>query len=281
MTQVQGGTETARRDGSEPSLIQFDHISISFDGGKSRAVDDVSLVIAHGTFVSLVGESGSGKTSLLKTINGLVVPFSGYVRIEGQRIPDADQEDDIAKFRRGIGYVIQDVGLFPHMSVAENIAITPRLLRWPESRVADRVKSLLSMVGLPEDYATRAPRALSGGQKQRVGVARALAAEPKIVLMDEPFGALDPLTRDSLGRAYRDLHDRFGLTTIMVTHDMQEAALLSDRIVVMRAGQIICDDTPRALLTQAPRPEVSDLLNLPRRQAERIRAMIEPEADPQ
>jgi osmoprotectant transport system ATP-binding protein len=280
MTQVHNSTQTVQRDGSEPTLIQLDHISISFDGGKSRAVDEVSLAIARGTFVSLVGESGSGKTSLLKTINGLVVPFSGSVSIEGQRIPQADQDDDNAEFRRGIGYVIQDVGLFPHMSVAENIAITPRLLRWPESRIAERVKSLIAMVGLPEDYATRAPRMLSGGQKQRVGVARALAAEPKIVLMDEPFGALDPLTRDSLGRAYRDLHDRFGLTTIMVTHDMQEAALLSDRIVVMQAGQIICDDTPRALLTQAPRPEVSDLLNLPRRQAERIRAMIEPEADP-
>jgi osmoprotectant transport system ATP-binding protein len=280
MTQVHNSTQTVQRDGSEPTLIQLDHISISFDGGKSRAVDDVSLAIARGTFVSLVGESGSGKTSLLKTINGLVVPFSGSVSIEGQHIPQADQDDDNAEFRRGIGYVIQDVGLFPHMSVAENIAITPRLLRWPEIRIAERVKSLIAMVGLPEDYATRAPRMLSGGQKQRVGVARALAAEPKIVLMDEPFGALDPLTRDSLGRAYRDLHDRFGLTTIMVTHDMQEAALLSDRIVVMQAGQIICDDTPRALLTQAPRQEVSDLLNLPRRQAERIRAMIEPEADP-
>jgi len=280
MTQVQDGTETTRQDGSEPTLIQLDHICISFDGGKSRAVDDVSLSIARGTFVSLVGESGSGKTSLLKTINGLVIPFSGSVRIDGQRIPPASQDDDNAEFRRGIGYVIQDVGLFPHMSVGENIAITPRLLRWPEARIADRVKSLLGMVGLPEDYATRAPRMLSGGQKQRVGVARALAAEPGIVLMDEPFGALDPLTRDTLGRAYRDLHDRFGLTTIMVTHDMQEAALLSDRIVVMQAGHIICDDTPRALLTQAPKPEVSELLNLPRRQAERIHAMMEPEADP-
>lgn len=279
--QVHNSTQTVREDDSGPSLIQIDHIVVSFDGGRSRAVDNVSLAIARGTFVSLVGESGSGKTSLLKTINGLVVPFSGSVSIEGQRIPQAHQDDDNAELRRGIGYVIQDVGLFPHMSVAENIAVTPRLLRWPKNRVADRVKSLLSMVGLPEDYATRAPAMLSGGQKQRVGVARALAAEPKIVLMDEPFGALDPLTRDSLGRAYRDLHDRFGLTTIMVTHDMQEAALLSDRIVVMRAGQIICDDTPRALLTQAPRPEVSDLLNLPRRQAERIRAMIEPEAGPQ
>ena len=270
----------AQQDGSEPSLIQLDHIRISFDGGKSHAVDDVSLAVARGTFVSLVGESGSGKTSLLKTINGLVVPTSGSVRIDGRPIPKADEDDDIAEFRRGIGYVIQDVGLFPHMSVAENIAVTPRLLGWPESRIVARVKDLIAMVGLPEDYATRASAMLSGGQKQRVGVARALAAEPKIVLMDEPFGALDPLTRDSLGRAYRDLHERFGLTTIMVTHDMQEAALLSDRIVVMQAGKIICDDTPRALLTLAPRPEVSDLLNLPRRQAERIRAMIEPEADP-
>ncbi|MDF2114273.1 ABC transporter ATP-binding protein [Roseiarcaceae bacterium H3SJ34-1] len=280
MTQVQDSTRTERREGAETPLIQLDHISISFDGGRSRAVDDVSLAVARGTFVSLVGESGSGKTSLLKTINGLVIPFSGHVNIEGRPIPPADHDDDIAAFRRGIGYVIQDVGLFPHMSVAENIAVTPRLLRWPESRVIERVKSLIAMVGLPEDYATRAPAMLSGGQKQRVGVARALAAEPKIVLMDEPFGALDPLTRDTLGRAYRDLHERFGLTTIMVTHDMQEAALLSDRIVVMQAGRVICDDTPRALLTQAPRPEVSDLLNLPRRQAERIRAMIEPEADP-
>ena len=276
MTPIRTGLQDERQGGVNAHLIELDHISVSFDSGRSRAVDDVSLAVDSGTFVSLVGASGSGKTSVLKTINGLVAPSGGSVMVEGRRISGGEN----AEFRRGIGYVIQDVGLFPHMSVGENIAVTPRLLGWPESRIAERVKSLIAMVGLPEDYGARAPSMLSGGQKQRVGVARALAAEPKIVLMDEPFAALDPLTRDALGRAYRDLHDRFGLTTIMVTHDMQEAALLSDRIVVMSAGKIICDDTPRVLLTQAASPEVSDLLNLPRRQAERIQAMIGTEAGP-
>jgi osmoprotectant transport system ATP-binding protein len=209
---------------------------------------------------------------LLKTINGLIAPTKGSVRVDGVDIANRDGAD----LRRGIGYVIQDVGLFPHMSVGENIGVTPRLLGWKPDRIEERVRELIAMVALPADFASRSPAMLSGGQKQRVGVARALAAEPAILLMDEPFGALDPLTRDTLGRAYREMHDKLGLTTIMVTHDMQEAALLGDRIVVMRAGRIVCDDTPSALLTRSPDPEVSDLLNLPKRQAERIQRMIEP-----
>ena len=160
------------------------------------------------------------------------------------------------------------------MSVAENIAVTPRLLRWPEPRIATRLVEMMELVDLPTDYLDRSVNMLSGGQKQRVGIARALAAEPDIVLMDEPFGALDPLTRDTLAQGYRDLHDKLGLTTVMVTHDMQEAALLSDRIIVMHGGQIVCDGTPGTLLNDTSNPMVFDLLNLPRRQAERIQAMI-------
>ncbi|MDH7796941.1 MULTISPECIES: ATP-binding cassette domain-containing protein [unclassified Beijerinckia] len=254
---------------SEP-LIELADICVSFDGGRSLAVDHVSLSIEAGTFVALVGASGSGKTSLLRTINGLITPDRGSVHIDSHVL----SKENVIGLRRGIGYVIQNVGLFPHMNVAENIGVTPRLLHWPEARISARVEELMQLVDLPEDYLTRSVQMLSGGQKQRVGVARALAAAPDIVLMDEPFGALDPLTRDSLAQGYRALHDKFGLTTVMVTHDMQEAALLSDRIVVMHGGRIVCDGTPGALLTDTANPMVFDLLNLPRRQAERIQAMI-------
>lgn len=259
-----------QEDGTSKPLIELTDISISFDGGQSLAVNDVSLNIDAGTFVSLVGASGSGKTSLLKTINGLNTPDRGSVTIDKHIL----SRDNAIGLRRNIGYVIQNVGLFPHMSVAENIAVTPRLLHWPEPRIASRLVELMELVDLPTDYLDRSVNMLSGGQKQRVGIARALAAEPDIVLMDEPFGALDPLTRDALARGYRDLHDKFGLTTVMVTHDMQEAALLSDRIVVMHGGQIVCDGTPGDLLNDTSNPMVFDLLNLPRRQAERIQAMI-------
>ncbi len=255
-------------------IIELIDVEIAFGDGRRNAVDKASMSIPCGRFVSLVGQSGSGKTSLLKTINGLVRPRAGAVRVDGRSIAD----HDLIALRRGVGYVVQEVGLFPHMSVGDNIAVVPRLLGWSKDDIAARVKDLIAMVDLPAEYAERRPGALSGGQKQRIGVARALAARPKIVLMDEPFGALDPLTRDALGRAYRALHEKLRLTTVMVTHDMQEAALLSDRIVVMRDGRIVGDDTPRALLTGAADPGVSDLLNLPKRQAERLHALLGGEA---
>ncbi|ODT88698.1 ATP-binding cassette domain-containing protein [Phenylobacterium sp. SCN 70-31] len=235
--------------------------------GARPALDDVDLSVRRGEFVALVGGSGSGKTTLLKTINGLIRPDAGIVRVAGRPVAEVDGPD----LRRGIGYVFQDVGLFPHLTVAGNIAVTPRLLGWDAGRIAARVSELLELVALPAEMAGRAPAELSGGQRQRVGVARALAAEPALMLMDEPFGALDPLTRDALGDDYRALHDRLGLTTVMVTHDMGEAVLLADRLVVLASGRVVASGAPAALLAEAPTEEVRELLDAPRRQAERLR----------
>ncbi|WP_333587164.1 ABC transporter ATP-binding protein [Phenylobacterium sp.] len=233
--------------------------------GAHRALEAVDFHVAAGEFVALVGASGSGKTTLLKTINGLIAPDRGQVLIDGE------PADALAPhmLRRRIGYVFQEVGLFPHLTVAENIAITPRLLGWDKARTAARVSELLDLVALPQDIGGRFPAALSGGQRQRVGVARALAAQPQIVLMDEPFGALDPLTRDALAEDYRTLHGRLGLSTVMVTHDMTEALLLADRIAVVAAGRLIAQGTPQALAVSAD-PRVAELLAAPRRQAERL-----------
>lgn len=239
--------------------------------GAHVALADVSLIIAPGEFTALVGASGSGKTTLLKAINGLVSPDAGTVTVEGEDTCTVPAHE----LRRRIGYVFQEVGLFPHLTVAENIGITPKLLGWDRARIAARVGELLDLVDLPRDVAARASSALSGGQRQRVGVARALAAEPSIVLMDEPFGALDPLTRDALGSDYRALHERLALTTVLVTHDMAEAVLLADRIVVLQAGAIVADGAPGRLLATTADPDVRALLEAPRRQAERLHAKLE------
>ncbi len=253
------------------ALIEIDRISKSFDGGRNFAVRDVSVNAAPGEFVVLVGTSGSGKTTTLKSVNRLAEPDAGEVRIEGRPVGAGPAP----LLRRSIGYVFQGIGLFPHLSVAENIGVTPRLLGWPDAEIVARVAELLDLTGLPRDYAGRSPDALSGGERQRVGVARALAARPRIVLMDEPFGALDPVTRDALATAYRALHDQLGLTTVMVTHDVQEAVLLADRIVVMKAGRVLADDTPAALLTGSPDPDVAALMAMPRRQAERVQRLMQ------
>lgn len=237
--------------------------------GAHVALAEASLTVQAGEFVALVGASGSGKTTLLKTINGLIAPESGEVRIEGEAVGALEPHI----LRRRIGYVFQEVGLFPHLTVAENISITPKLLGWDKARRAARAAELLDLVALPREMAGRFPAALSGGQQQRVGVARALAAEPHIVLMDEPFGALDPLTRDALGDDYRALHERLNLATVMVTHDMTEALLLADRIVVVADGRLIADGAPQVLAASSD-PEVAALLAAPRRQAERLRARL-------
>ena len=239
--------------------------------GALAAVDDLSLALDAGSFTALLGGSGSGKTTALKTINGLVTPDAGQVLIDGA--PAGAEPPHV--LRRRIGYVFQEIGLFPHMTVAENIAVAPRLAGWDRPKIAARVTELLDLVALPADIAQRLPAALSGGQRQRVGVARALAASPKIMLMDEPFGAHDPVTRDALGRDYRALHERLGLTTLMVTHDVWEALLLADRIVVMDAGKVLADATPAALLRGHSDRRVQALMETPRRQAERVRAMAE------
>ena len=176
--------------------------------------------------------------------------------------------------RRGIGYVFQGIGLFPHLTIAENIGVVPRLLRWEPSRIAARVDELLELVSLPPtDYRWRMPDALSGGQRQRIGVARALAAEPKIMLMDEPFGALDPLTRDELQAEFKAIHDRLDLTTVMVTHDMTEALLLADRVAVMREGELVRIGTPSEMLTDPRDDYVAKLMATPKRQADRLEAI--------
>ncbi|HEY2753355.1 ABC transporter ATP-binding protein [Phenylobacterium sp.] len=238
--------------------------------GARAALAGVSLSVEPGEFTALVGSSGSGKTTLLKTINRLAAPDAGSVRVFGEDVTALEPH----LLRRRIGYVFQEVGLFPHLSVAENIAITPKLLGWETKRIDARVANLLGLVDLPLEVGPRAPAALSGGQRQRVGVARALAAEPKLMLMDEPFGALDPLTRDALGADYRALHERLGLTTVMVTHDMAEAVLLADRIVVLRDGAIVADGKAAELLAQTQDAGVRALLEAPKRQAERLRAKL-------
>lgn len=243
---------------------------VSHRYGGQTAIAGVDLAIAPGEFVALVGGSGSGKTTLLKTINGLIRPQMGRVSVAGEDV--AAMAPHV--LRRRIGYVFQEVGLFPHLTVAENIGVTPKLLGWDRARIAARVLALLDLVALPAAVGGRSPTALSGGQRQRVGVARALAAEPRLMLMDEPFGALDPLTRDQLGTDYRALHERLGLTTVMVTHDMAEAVLLADRIVVMGGGRIMADGAPAALLSGAVDPAVRALLEAPRRQAERLRERL-------
>ncbi|SDA35079.1 osmoprotectant transport system ATP-binding protein [Sphingomonas sp. NFR15] len=244
--------------------VAFDHVSKRYAGGVI-AVDAISVEIAGGSFVALVGASGSGKSTLLKMVNRLIEPSAGAIRIG-----DADvTADDAHLLRRRIGYVFQNVGLFPHLNVAENIAIGLRLTG-REDR-AGRVAELLDLVDLPRAFADRMPDALSGGQRQRVGVARALALEPGLMLMDEPFGALDPVTRDQLGSAIRALHDRLGLTTIMVTHDMAEALILADRVLVMAGGRIVADAPPAALLAGAGGAEADALVAVPREQARRLR----------
>jgi osmoprotectant transport system ATP-binding protein len=250
-------------------LIELDGISKSFDGGQSFALRDVSLAVEAKSFIALVGASGSGKTTAMKLINRLIEPDRGEVRLDGIAVKTLDAP----LLRRRIGYVFQGIGLFPHMTIGENIGITPQLLGWPRGEIDARIAELLDLVELPQSFAARFPHALSGGQRQRAGVARAIAARPHVVLMDEPFGALDPVTRDALGTAYRVIHDRLGVTTIMVTHDVQEAVLLADRIVVMGGGRILADDAPGPLLAGDTVPEVAALMAMPRRQAERINAL--------
>lgn len=243
-------------------LLQFEAVTKQF--GTVCAVDGVACTIAAGSFLALVGASGSGKSTLLKMVNRLVEPDSGRVMLGGVDV----LAGPAPMLRRRIGYVFQGIGLFPHMDVTANIGIGPRLAG--ERASAERIAELLELVDLPPDHAARMPDELSGGQRQRVGVARALAGNPELLLMDEPFGALDPVTRDALGQRVRALHDRLGLTTVMVTHDMAEALLLADRVLVMDAGRIVADCTPQQLLAGEGGEVAQALVAVPRDQARQL-----------
>jgi len=248
-------------------MLSLTQVRKSYDGGRTFAVDGVDFEAEAGELVALIGESGCGKTTTLKMINRLVERSGGSIRVDGQ---DVDEGSPVS-LRRRIGYVIQGVGLFPHMNVAENVAVLPSLLGWERERIAARVDALLDLVQLPPaTFRARMPQELSGGQMQRVGVARALAVEPRVVLLDEPFGALDPITRGELQQELRRIQRRVGFAAVLVTHDMAEALRLGDRIVVLRAGRVVQDASPRELLERPADPYVTHLLESALRQAREI-----------
>jgi len=223
--------------------IEFEHVQYRLPSGVA-VLDDVSFTVEPGDVLVLVGRSGVGKTTILRLINHLLLPSTGEIRVEGR----ATAAWDPIALRRRTGYVLQEVGLFPHMTVGRNIAVVPHLEGWPEARIRARCNELLELVGLdPISYERRFPHELSGGQRQRVGVARALAADPPVLLMDEPFGALDPLTRSELHREFRRIQGQLRKTVVMVTHDMAEAFALATRLGVLDQGRLVALDTPDAI----------------------------------
>ena len=216
------------------TIVEFRRAGYAING--RALLEDVSFQVESAEIIVLLGRSGSGKTTTLKLINRLLEPTSGEVLVEGKKTMDWDP----IRLRRRIGYVIQEIGLFPHFTVARNVALVPSLEAWPEDKVASRVTDVLSLVGLdPARFAARLPRELSGGQRQRVGVGRALAADPSILLLDEPFGALDPITRSEMQKEFRALQKRLGKTMVFVTHDVREAFLLGDRIGLLKDGRLL------------------------------------------
>ncbi|QKG83745.1 betaine/proline/choline family ABC transporter ATP-binding protein [Kroppenstedtia pulmonis] len=224
-------------------MLKFDHVSKVY-AGRKKAVEELNLEVEQGEFIVFIGPSGCGKTTTMKMINRLIEPTEGSIYINGEDILKKNQ----VELRRSIGYVIQQIGLFPHMTIMENITLVPKLLKWPEDQRKKRAEELLKLVNMSPDYLYRYPRELSGGQQQRIGVLRALAADPPLILMDEPFGALDPITRDSLQEEFKHLQQSLGKTIIFVTHDMDEALKLADRIVIMRDGKLVQVGTPDEIL---------------------------------
>ena len=244
-------------------MIVLSNLSKTFDGGQSYAVRDLSLKVHEGETLVLLGSSGCGKTTTLKMINRLIEPTGGTVEVDGRDVFDYDVLD----LRRSIGYVFQGIGLFPHMTIAQNASVVPRLLGWPKSRTWERARELLAQVHLdPDRYAGRYPHHLSGGQQQRVGVARALAADPSYLLMDEPFGALDALTRGALQEEVLRLKERLKKTIVFVTHDIFEALILADRIAVMHDGRLEQMGTKEEILGSPATEFVSNLFEKPARQ---------------
>jgi len=252
-------------------MIVLDSVSKSFDGGSTYAVADLSLCVQEGSTLVLLGSSGCGKTTTLKMINRLIEPSAGRIEIDGQ---DAARQDPI-QLRRAVGYVFQGIGLLPHMTVRDNVEIVPRLLGWPRRRRRSRALELIEMVGLDSSqYADRYPSELSGGQQQRVGVARALAANPAYLLMDEPFGALDAVTRDSLQQELLALRTRLNKTIVFVTHDVLEAMTLADEIAVLHEGRLEQVGSTRELLQNPATDFVRDLFSKPARQIRRFAELM-------
>ena len=236
-------------------FVEFAAAGFRLPDGRSL-LSDLSLTVAEGETLALIGRSGSGKTTALKLVNALLLPTDGRVQVDGMPTTAWDP----IRLRRRTGWVIQDVGLFPHLSVRRNVGVVPELEGWPAARVAARVEELLALVGLPAaTFGDRYPHQLSGGQRQRVGVARALAVDPPLVLLDEPFGALDPITRRELQREFRALQARLRKTAVFVTHDLREAAQVADRLALLDGGRLIATGTPAELAASA-RPEVRDFL---------------------
>ncbi|VVM33999.1 Osmotically activated L-carnitine/choline ABC transporter2C ATP-binding protein OpuCA, partial [Terribacillus sp. AE2B 122] len=224
-------------------VLTFENVTKIYSGSK-KAVNNLNLQIEKGEFICFIGPSGCGKTTSMKMVNRLIEPTEGRILIDGKDI----MKQNRVQMRREIGYVIQQIGLFPHMTISENITLVPKLLQWSKEKRRERAVELIKLVNLPEEYLDRYPQELSGGQQQRIGVLRALASNPPLILMDEPFGALDPITRDGLQEEFKDLQRRLGKTIVFVTHDMDEAIKLADRIVIMKDGEIVQVDTPDEIL---------------------------------
>ncbi|MCU0669850.1 MAG: ATP-binding cassette domain-containing protein [Myxococcota bacterium] len=251
------------------AAIELDAVSKRW--GDAVAVAALSLRVESGSLLALVGGSGCGKTTTLRMVNRLIEADAGVIRIDGRDVRD----EPAPQLRRRIGYCFQQIGLFPHLSVADNVALTPRLLGWDAARIARRVDELLALVELePRAFRDRAPAALSGGQQQRVAIARALAAEPAVLLMDEPFGALDPLTRDTLQERFQEIRRVLGVTTLFVTHDLAEALCLADQIAVLERGRLVQSGTPAELLRNPATEGVARMVATPRRQAARVDALL-------
>lgn len=236
-------------------MLKFKNVSKVYEGGK-RAVNNINLHIKKGEFIVFIGPSGCGKTTTMKMINRLIETTEGDIFIEDENIRDKN----VVELRRSIGYVIQQIGLFPHMTIAENIALVPKLLNWPIEKRRKRAEELIKLVNMDSSYLERYPDELSGGQQQRIGVLRALAADPPLILMDEPFGALDPITRDDLQDEFKNLQQSLGKTIVFVTHDMDEAIKLADRIVIMSAGEIVQVGTPDEILREPANEFVEEFL---------------------
>ncbi len=235
-------------------MIEYKHVALRY--GEKTVLEDVNLKIKDGEFMVLVGPSGSGKTTMLKMINRLLEPTDGNIYMDDKRIKDYNQRD----LRLSTGYVLQQIALFPNLTVAENIAIIPEMKGWNKDKIKQNTAELLEMVGLPaKEYAGRFPSMLSGGEQQRVGIVRAIIGEPRILLMDEPFSALDAISRKQLQALTKKLHNEFGVTIIFVTHDTDEALLLADRIAVLRNGQICQIDKPNAILENPSNDFVANL----------------------